>query len=36
MNKIKILMVDDDLQIRTTLGRYLRESGYEIVTAANC
>ncbi len=36
MKKHKILIVDDDERIRVTLSDYLRESGFEIVTAADC
>jgi two-component system nitrogen regulation response regulator NtrX len=34
MKKTRILIVDDDTRILTTLGSYLRESGFEITTAA--
>jgi len=30
-----ILVVDDDQQIRTLLGRYLKEQGYIVSLAAN-
>lgn len=36
MKKHKILLVDDDERIRTSLADYLRESGFELVTAADC
>ena len=36
MKKIRLLLVDDDQRIRATLPSYLRESGYDIITAANC
>ena len=36
MKKIRLLVVDDDQRIRATLSSYLRESGYDIITAANC
>lgn len=36
MKKIRILLVDDDSRIRATLSEYLRESGFEVITAANC
>lgn len=35
MKKTRILIVDDDARILTTLGSYLRESGFEVTTAAN-
>ncbi|MGB5106960.1 MAG: sigma-54 dependent transcriptional regulator [Candidatus Zixiibacteriota bacterium] len=36
MKKTRLLIVDDDQRIRATLSSYLRESGYDIITAANC
>ncbi len=36
MKKHKILIVDDDERIRATLSDYLRESDFDVVTAANC
>lgn len=36
MKTTRLLIVDDDQRIRTTLSSYLRESGYDIITAANC
>ncbi len=36
MKKTRVLLVDDDQRIRTTLSSYLRESGYDIITAGTC
>ncbi len=36
MKKTRLLIVDDDQRIRTTLSSYLRDSDYDVVTAANC
>lgn len=33
--KIRLLLIDDDERIRATLSSYLRESGFEVITAAN-
>ncbi len=35
MKKVRLLLVDDDNRIRATLADYLRDSGFEIVTAAS-
>lgn len=35
MSKIKLLLVDDDLHIRTTLSGYLRDSGFNVITAGS-
>lgn len=36
MKKTRLLIVDDDQRIRTTLSTYLRESGFDVITAASC
>ena len=35
MAKIRLLLVDDDVRIRMTLAGYLRDSGFDIVTAGS-
>jgi len=35
MAKIKLLLVDDDAHIRMTLATYLRDSGFNVITAGN-
>ncbi len=35
MSKAKLLLVDDDTRIRSTLSSYLRDSGFDVVTAAS-
>jgi len=36
MKKTRLLIVDDDQRIRATLSSYLRDSDYDVVTAASC
>ncbi len=36
MKKTRLLIVDDDQRIRTTLSSYLRDGDYDVITAANC
>lgn len=35
MSKARLILVDDDLRIRTTLSKYLRDSGFEVITAGS-
>ncbi len=35
MAKVRLLLVDDDIRIRTTLSSYLRDSGFNVVTAGS-
>lgn len=36
MKKTRLLIVDDDQRIRATLSSYLRDSDYDVITAASC
>ena len=36
MKKTRLLIVDDDQRIRATLSSYLRESNFDVITAASC